>query len=387
MKHEDPLIRLNTYRFLAVYPAGNPLVPYLARGLLDEDEKVQVLAVRTLQKRPVDPVLLYHTLLPMLDGPSVSARINALKLIWRCGSPALPFLYQALADKHAGVRRAAVSGLCYGSFAAKQVFAKLLPMLKDRDTEVRALAMAGLSPHGQRALAYLALGLKDAEALVRRSAVESLALVFAKPETVLPLLQQALQDPAEEVRIAAAKGLQNFGMDAVPLLLQAFADSSTKVWKRALDSMLGLKADEKVLLPILIKATHHQNPAVRAGAAYALERFAADGVPPLVALLKKDKDPSVLWAVVDTIDTIGMPARAAMPDLEPPALHNPSAKVRYGALVAMIKIHGLGKYRRRLTLEAYQKNIGVVIPHLIESLSSPNADRRWQACLILGVIG
>jgi HEAT repeat protein len=149
-----------------------------------------------------------------------------------------------------------------------------------------------------------------------------------------------------------------------------------------------MPADNRVLLPILLQAMRHDDTSVRVGAVYAMERFGGEAVPPLVALLQSDQEPSVHWAVVDVIDTIGMPARAAFPHLVEPALKHPVAKVRYGALVAMLKMQALERYRETLTLERHQERIGIVVPHLIRALEDRrDAEWRWQAALLLGVIG
>ena len=247
--------------------------------------------------------------------------------------------------------------------------------------------MAALLHHGSAALPHLAAGLSDPELAVRKQAVTSLGHVQAKPADVLPLLEKVLQDPNDELRAAAAAALEPIGAPAVELLIQTFRDKSDKVWKRALQALIKMPGDNRILLPIMTHALRDPDPSVRTGAAYAMERFEGDAVKPLIALLKSKQEEGVHWAVVDVIDTIGDPARSAFPDLIEPALTHPSAKVRYGALMAMLKMHGLERYRKGMTLERYQERFDIVIPHLIRSLSNNEVEWRWQAAVILGVIG
>jgi HEAT repeat protein len=388
-QHKDAGVRLDVIAYLYSGGFGNRAVPFLAQALKDPDDKVQKLAVRILEEMKADPALLFDQVLPLLEEKdNEAARINAINVIWRAGPAAVPPLLKALKDPQPKVRQIAIWSLHQGGLESASVFEPLLPALSDANAGVRASAMAALARHGSQAVPYLADGLKDTQPEVRTQAATSLGFVQAKPADVLPLLDKALHDENEEVRVAAAAALEQLGPPAAPLLLQAFRDKSDKVWKQALRSLIKMPADNRVLLPILVQATRHEDPHVRAGAAYALERFQADAVEPLVHLLKTDKDQSVHWAVVDVIDTIGMPARAAFADLIEPALKHPAEKVRYGALVAMLKMQALEKYREALTLEKYQERIGIVIPHLIRALEDRRDGRwRWQAAVILGVIG
>jgi len=102
-------------------------------------------------------------------------------------------------------------------------------------------------------------------------------------------------------------------------------------------------------------------------------------VPPLVEAMK-DPDPNVQWAAVDTLDTIGPPAKKAVPALAREAATNPTPKVRRGAMVALVTIHGFGD-------EQYRKDPAKAVPGLIELLSDPEVETRWGAAQTLAAIG
>jgi HEAT repeat protein len=111
---------------------------------------------------------------------------------------------------------------------------------------------------------------------------------------------------------------------------------------------------------------------------YALARFEGDGVPHLMEVLRTDKDPGVLWAVVDTLDTIGTPSRPAIALLTEAAVTGPTTKVRNGAVIALLKIHGL---------EAFRKDPPRAVPGLIDILRDQDPETRWGAVQTLAAIG
>lgn len=382
-------VRYDAIGYLYSAGFGNRAVPFLALALKDPDDKVQTMAVKILEEMKADPVLLFDRVVPLLDEKdNEAARINALNVLWRSGPAAAAHLLAALQDPKPKVRQMAIWSLHQGTIEVGQIFPQLLPALKDSDVGVRGSAMAALARHGSAALPHLAEGLKDPEPSVRAQAATSLGHVQAKPADVLPLLEKALKEENEEVRVAAAAALEPVGPPGATLLLQAFQDKSEKVWKQALRSLIKMPGDNRILLPILIQATRHEDPNVRVGAVYALERFKGDAVKPLVQVLKTDKDANVQWAVVDVIDTIGIPAKAAFADLVDPALNHPVEKIRYGALVAMLKMQALDKYREALTLDRYKERISIVIPHLIRAVEDRrDAEWRYHAAVTLGVIG
>ena len=95
----------------------------------------------------------------------------------------------------------------------------LAPLLKDKRREVAAWAIAlhGMYRRNDQALAVLTGCMKDADALLRRSAAYGLAISF-HPQAE-PVLVRFLDDPDVEVRYHVAWGLANIATDkSLPLL-------------------------------------------------------------------------------------------------------------------------------------------------------------------------
>lgn len=106
------------------------------------------------------------------------------------GSPSVPTLQEALVSDEPAVRREAL---------------RALGKLRER---------ASIDP--QIVVPMLLDSLKDEDATVRHVAVTYLGIVRDRPEEEVAGLITALQDPAAEVRQAAALALFSYGLDAEP---------------------------------------------------------------------------------------------------------------------------------------------------------------------------
>ncbi len=347
VRDDRPEVRFNAVSFLG--QLGAAAVPPLVEALADPEKKIRNQAAQCLLALRVSDDLVLRALAPRLKDERAAARQAAVFVLPRCGTAALPELTVALQDTEAVVRQQAI-----------QAFPKFPP-----DAKV--------------ILPVLTTALRDNDAYVRAEAVAALASYVGLRPDVSPLLRTAAHDPDANVRQTAVAALGRVGLPAVPALLQAMRDPEAKVWKKAIDAFLEMPVPDKVLRPVLLRALKSDDSNQRQGAAYAMARFGADAVQPLVDALQ-DPDAGVQWAAVDTLDTIGPAARKAVPALVQVAASKRTPKVRQGAVMALVTIHGFGDRQ-------FRKDPAKAVPGLVELLDSPDAETRWGAVQTLAAIG
>jgi HEAT repeat protein len=248
---------------------------------------------------------------------------------------------------------------------------------------VRIGAATALTRFGGKAVPHLQTALKDKEPRVRQYTALAIGELKASPADALPLIALAQKDENIDVRIAAAVSLGRFGISAVPQLIAAFRDPEQKVWFQAKEAILKMQANDKQLLPLMLKALKDEDPAVQQGAAYTMSRFGADGVQPLMEVLQGPNE-KVHWAAVDTLDTIGPIAQPSFELLAKTAVSHPSEKVRKGALIAMLTIH-LGFLTG--SKQEFRKEPARAISTVVDSLQSKYGRNRWEAVEILAALG
>jgi len=371
-------VRLDAIRFLG--GLGPAAVPPLVALLRDPEVKVRQRVIESLEEIRAPADVLFPPLAALLKDASATTRQNAVNILWRCGPQGVPLLREALKDMNDLVRVAAVwslhQALQQGYAEPKEMFPVLVPALQDPHATVRGGATVALSRFGAQALPHLEGMLKDSDPGVRQYTVLALQNLQANSQAVLGLLVQAQQDENPGVRAAAAVALAQFGPPAVPHLLAALKDKDESVWKKATEGLVKVQGGKSVAVE-LSKALQDESLPVRQGAAYALHRFGADAVAPLIEALK-DKAPGVVREAADSLKAIGPEANSAMAPLAVLAVESNDARVRQTSVLAMLSI--TGQYR-------FRDDPAKAVPNLIKLLDSPDPDNRLQAALLLGVLG
>lgn len=266
------------------------LEPLLAKG--DQVERRQVvLAASALQLAPL-------VRLAALDRDD-AVRIEALRGAAALVPPAIDLLRAAADNGPPQLKTEAMTLLIHtGGEAAAQVLPIFEGMVRAGDLELRRTAALGLGELvGAETEAVQVLGqlMNSRSETIRRSVAEALSAVAGRQATLArPLLEQALTDPAHDVREAASRGLAvAWANDQKPNDLAAVLISSEADSRRRF-----------VALEALVRKA--KNAQARPEVDKALEAVAQTG-PPLARLAAQvgkafiDRPASELRAFLDRL--------------------------------------------------------------------------------------
>lgn len=152
-----------------------------------------------------------------------------------------------------------VLGVCGSLFAIRETLADvprasdvppLVRKLNQGDAKARAAAARELGEIGLVKASYakpaipalMYRALRDPEVDVRRAALIALGQVDPSPKQVMPVFIEALKDPNEQVKIAAAQGVSHLGGNAQPAVpeLQKIRNELNKLEQKERDKKRGL---------------------------------------------------------------------------------------------------------------------------------------------------
>ena len=211
----------------------------------------------------------------------------------------------ALKDSNAGVREQAVIAL-QNVDGDPTILGALAPLLKDGNSSLRYNVLHALARQGPAALPYLGATLKDKELGVRQQALWAIANVQGDSAKVLAVVVQALKDEDPGVRHSAVQTLARFGAPAIPHLLKALQDDNESVGQMAMYTFANLGAERAKAIPGLVElATKGTSAKGRVFAVYALRQMGPEGLPPLLAVWKEQKDERTRLAVLESLGQLG----------------------------------------------------------------------------------
>lgn len=203
----------------------------LTKALQDPDTEVRAIAVISMGKSPAASDVI-GVLGPLLNDPSERVASAVGSVLAAVGEPAVPVLVEALNAPTQQARQTAAKALVQIGAPALSKVAALL-VADGTEQETRAAAAAILARIGKPAVPVLAACLSDPNQKVRLLSCRALGEIGAPVAAdlkSLELLQGALLDPIWEVREAAALALGQVGaVSARPLLLQALDDEENAV--------------------------------------------------------------------------------------------------------------------------------------------------------------
>jgi HEAT repeat protein len=185
------------------------------RALLDEDEGIALEAMKALRRwnRPLTP--FFPQLDALLRSPSWRRRQNAARTIQEAKSEAallLPAMRHALEDPRWRVRRSLLLGMIRIDASASEALESFLLSASDAHWQVRLVAADGLGRSREQAAtrveALAGILRRDDNWQTRHAAALALAEMREAMPPALPILRDALLDPAPQVARVVAKALQ-----------------------------------------------------------------------------------------------------------------------------------------------------------------------------------
>ena len=245
LKDKSKWVRVGAGEILtSLGPKSAPAAPALIEALNDEDKQVQEAAGGAILRigLPALPLLI-HAL--KNEPPIVRAQVawflrsepfvNETKIVG-------PALLHAMKDENAKVREMATSAIGSVNPLPDGALAELLAALKDKDPEMQWSAASALGrgrPQTPAAASALLEGLKAKDKSLRISAAFALGQ-FGAAERVVPALIALLKEKEETTREVAAEALGCIGpaaKESIPALQEALNDPNEEV-RKSVDSAL-----------------------------------------------------------------------------------------------------------------------------------------------------
>ncbi|MCI0683278.1 MAG: HEAT repeat domain-containing protein [Gemmataceae bacterium] len=220
----------------------------------------------------------------------------------------------------------------------------------------------------------------------------------------IPVLQNLLHAPDDELADQAARSLAQIGPESVPLLTEASQNVDPRVSLRALWALSVIGPDAEPAIPILVELLDHPKERNRAGALYALGEIGRAAGPATAQIVRsiRTKSMMVRYQAVTALGKIGT---VAVPELRR-LLNDDEAGVRADAALAL-SLYGklakpaLDELRHALKDEsddvrakaayaigAMEKDGNPALPNLVDLLQDPEYDVQvaaFQATVQVGV--
>jgi HEAT repeat protein len=312
MHDDEQNVRLEAMKSLrAIGPQAREAIPALIAVLKDPNVDLQRMAAMTLGSigRDADSIAALTAMLKEDQEGNADLRVAAAYAMAAMGPPAktaIPTLIEALHDRIAAVRAAAVHAItslaCAGeSVDVRAAVPHLLQWLDDSDLNVRRQALSALLAIGmetEKAATRLKSGLRSQEVPERRWAAEALGQISsAARASVAELIAAVNHDPDDLVRQLALKALAGTGQQAgvrVDLLATVLgksgpeSDDSLRTWAAGSLGIAGPAAKEAI--PVLVAVLRDKAIPVRAAAAYALVVLGATTGDPVTSEFRKQLD-------------------------------------------------------------------------------------------------
>lgn len=347
LKDEDWAVREEAATALGSYRDSRAVGPLVA-VLKDPDRAVREAAIAALTSIGEASVVALGA---CLKDPNLNVQEAAAAILSAIGDGrVLDPLIEGLSSADWIVRMHAAKAL--GRIGEARAAPALMPLLQDKVKAVRAEAANALAAMGEAAVPLLVEALKHDQWLVRLHAVEALGRIRSSG-AVEPLLRVLFNDPDAAVREDAARSLGEIGDPrAVEFLLTAMREPGLRTRaiealgkigdRRAVSALIAvvsgtdrpasdrpdlrqagcgesslgkelfaMEAAVKALgqirdhasIPTLVVAL--QNTVVRADAAAALGGFGPPAVPPLLEVLKKERDENILYYAKEALARLG----------------------------------------------------------------------------------
>lgn len=250
---------------------------------------------------------------------------------------------EQLSSPSAKKRGEAVEALAnFGPKATKAVD-YLVPMLADRDPQLRVEVTLTLAKLGKVALPGLIQGLSSGDRLVQMGCCLSLGHMAKGAAEAVPALKSLLKSSDAAVRGHAAQALWRIDKStkdvAIPALVAGLSDENRAVRMGALTTLSQMGAAAEPAIPGLTKLLEDKDAQIRIAAAVALSNIAPSNTSTLPALLAGLNDASEYVrrdaaAALAHMSLSGLDAGVALAPLAK-ALRDDDATVAHHAAVAL----------------------------------------------------
>jgi HEAT repeat protein len=251
--------------------------------------------------------------LKALAGSDAAAQLQATDEIVDLGptaKSAVPALTKALVSSDSKLQWHAARALSAIGPAAKDAVPALTTALKSSDPMVRgyaANALEGIGDASQPAASALAGLLSDKDADVRRAGMDAILGIHLKPEILVPILKQALEEESMDpsLVVPALNALAESGDAGLQVLITELKNQKTQYWACLALTAAGPKA--KAAVPELTQLAQSKRPIVRMQAIMALSEIGSDSKSATPALVKalSDNENSVRYAAAYAVGKIG----------------------------------------------------------------------------------
>jgi HEAT repeat protein len=247
----------------------------MVEGLKSPEPRVRLASARGLAALEAGPDIVMPILEQHLEGADETVVMHALGALAKLGPVAVPRLLNAL--KHEKARPGVVYVLGEIGPDAKPAVAALVKLLDDPSEEVRhevLIALGKIGAGAKEAVPALIKVLQGSEGPACYGAAYALGRIGPDAEAAKPALLKTLECKDESAVLLAAWAIalqcDDCAAKVVPILIQALSDPAPKYRAEAAAALKAFGSRAKAALPALKKATEDEDPQVRKSAAAAI---------------------------------------------------------------------------------------------------------------------
>lgn len=264
-----------------------PLIPALTELLSDKDPTVRAAAAQALQgmvpEANAEVKAAVPTLIRLLKDADVTVRGITAKTLGRMGSEAkaaVPALTELLKENDWRIRSVAADALGEIGPDARSAVPALVALLKSKDwyvcNDVGSVLQQIEAGDSSAAIAQLRDVMRDRDRDVRAIAVSALWGMGADASPAIPELTELLNDTYWYARLKAAETLGRLGpqaKSAVPALAARLKDRDTCVRVAAAEALEEIGPQAKSAIPALKELLEYKNEQVHWAANRALQKI------------------------------------------------------------------------------------------------------------------